>query len=64
MSLVILNFDGFIIPYLVKTRMITIKKQSIFTKILVILCLLVFILGGLAGFGHEIYSLIYPKKLP
>lgn len=62
MSLIILNFDGFIIPYLVKFRMISIKKQSIWKKIFVILCLIVFIVGGLTGFGYEIYKLVRPKK--
>lgn len=57
MSLIVLNFDGFIIPYSMKIIML--RKEGGSKILIFLLSLLVsfFIIGGIVGVVYEVYCM-------
>ena len=61
-GVIIYNFDGFIIPFLVKRKMNEIQKKDFKRKFFNYFFLVFFVVGGLTGFTNEIYEKIAGKS--
>jgi hypothetical protein len=60
-GLLIYNYNGFIIPFLLKRRLNQIENKNFIRKFFNYFMLCFFIIAGVTGFGNDMYELITGK---